>query len=75
MVKADVEGLSRRMILDIPKLSKRITVCRSIINRKIKIILCSAAAIFDVELDIALKIMRRTISWEKIENSFLYGII
>ena len=71
MVKADVEGLFKRIILDIPKFSKRITVCSSIINRKIKIILCPAEAIFDVEPDIALKIMRRTISWEKIENSFL----
>ena len=75
MVKADVEALFRRMILDIPKFIKRITVCRSIINRKIKIILCPVSAIFDVELDIALKIMRRTISWEKIENSFLYDVI
>jgi hypothetical protein len=42
---------------------------------KTKIILCPIWDIFDVELDTALKIMRRTISCEKIENSFLYGAI
>jgi len=68
IVKAVVEGRSSRISRLMAKFIKRMIPCSRIMNMKMKIILNPSWVILSVELETALKMISRTINWEKIEK-------